>query len=473
MSTLNEYRLGAWKKLRGSKRKCSGMLSSWVPRRYELTPSRAGHDIQSLSRFVVAQRLAFQKLLKKYQKWTGSHELAARFTKEVLGHHTSFVNTNFESLLHLWAEVLEEVRAPFLSTQWATTSRTTSKPRQASRSPAEHWLQKDNNRLGSSKVQEACSDNTTIAELHRICQNGTDVDLDTALAVLPLGQDSGRAVYWVHSDNIVELHVWLLQYMKIWRRNDSTSNKKLPSPRASRKGSVEGGAKAFDKDPNDLNELIVCDDLQCYVKQHIGEERENVHFSTRAAAIVRMASSGEAIFAVGPHPGKKSTQGQSRSRIPYQTLKVKRKTLGRLFNVEKVASPSRRDSVKAPQFPEVLEEYEESTKDSESVQNWLRNHKEVQPLVKIQARRTRYFGLKNNEMHGIWCSLDRAISMREFNRSHVDDTCSTAQDMQNAEFEDFPYALLEVRREGNGNTDIIRALDEDYLVGLLINSTLT
>ncbi|KAI9873773.1 MAG: hypothetical protein M1830_010614, partial [Pleopsidium flavum] len=31
---------------------------------------KAGEEIQSLSRFVGAQRLAFQKLLKKYNKWT-------------------------------------------------------------------------------------------------------------------------------------------------------------------------------------------------------------------------------------------------------------------------------------------------------------------------------------------------------------------------------------------------------------------
>ena len=75
---------------------------------------RAGEEIQSLSRFVGAQRLAFQKLLKKYRKWTGSSELGNRFRKEILDRRTSFSKTDFEPLLAQWTEVLASVRAPFM-----------------------------------------------------------------------------------------------------------------------------------------------------------------------------------------------------------------------------------------------------------------------------------------------------------------------------------------------------------------------
>ncbi|KAL9116312.1 MAG: hypothetical protein Q9187_007165, partial [Circinaria calcarea] len=74
---------------------------------------KAGEEIQSLSRFVGAQRLAFQKLLKKYKRWTGSSSLGARFQPDVLNRPEGFAQKDFSPLLSHWTNVLAAVRAPF------------------------------------------------------------------------------------------------------------------------------------------------------------------------------------------------------------------------------------------------------------------------------------------------------------------------------------------------------------------------
>lgn len=74
---------------------------------------KAGDEFQSFFRFVGAQSLAFQKLLKKYQKWTGSTELGKPLHSEVLGRPTSFSHRDFGLFLKQWIEVLAAVRALF------------------------------------------------------------------------------------------------------------------------------------------------------------------------------------------------------------------------------------------------------------------------------------------------------------------------------------------------------------------------
>lgn len=76
---------------------------------------RIGNDISSLSRFIGAQKLAFRKLVKKYQKWTGSSKLGNRFQESVLYHskHMGPRGDPLSLLVSQHNENLETIRALF------------------------------------------------------------------------------------------------------------------------------------------------------------------------------------------------------------------------------------------------------------------------------------------------------------------------------------------------------------------------
>lgn len=72
-----------------------------------------GEDIQSLARFVRVQKTAFQKLLKKYRRWTGSSNLATRFEAEVFKRPGSLSTKDFGFLQSQWNGVLAAIRTLF------------------------------------------------------------------------------------------------------------------------------------------------------------------------------------------------------------------------------------------------------------------------------------------------------------------------------------------------------------------------
>ncbi|KAI0431133.1 hypothetical protein F5Y09DRAFT_204657 [Xylaria sp. FL1042] len=66
--------------------------------KYYTQIQECGQDIKALGRFVDAQVTAFQKILKKYKKWTGSTTLGSRFKENVLDHPKSFTHYNLAPL---------------------------------------------------------------------------------------------------------------------------------------------------------------------------------------------------------------------------------------------------------------------------------------------------------------------------------------------------------------------------------------
>lgn len=418
---------------------------------------RAGEEIQSLSRFVGAQRLAFQKLLKKYKRWTGSSHLGKRFRAEVLDRLTSFSKMNFEPLLAQWTEVLASVRAPFEG--GANWSPDYSKARQ---DITKHKMA-DHNRFPDGLTKEASGHSSrgssSAADLHSTWEAGSNVDIDTAFAVLPLGRGASKAVYWVHPDNIVQIHVFLLQYTRLQKSNDpATSADTPPSSRSSPRNSISAHTNRPAPRKDEEIGLIVCDDLQRFAKrrnsENIGDAEDRPGtVSEKAAASIRYCINGEAIVVVGTVLENTNKSAKpNKTKLPKQA-KLERKVISRLFDTSEADRSAK----------------EEDAKDSDVVSRWLTDRREVQPLVQIQSRRTRFVGLRNSSIGGIWATLDKDVLMRPCSQDLIAGGTSMRTISEDGKHEStpFPHAILEVRVEGDTGADLVTGLDSSYLVSEL------
>ena len=413
---------------------------------------RAGEEIQYLSRFVGAQRLAFQKLLKKYRKWTGSSELGNRFRKEILDRRTSFSKTDFEPLLVQWTEVLASVRAPFIGgISWQSDPTEPAKDKLRSQKPVPH-KSGDSTQIQAVRSQHATGYLSNAADLQAAWEDGSSLEIDTALATIPFGPRSAKAAYWIHPDNIVQIHVLLLQYTRLQKSNETISSPESPS---SPRGSISGRqAKCCSRTDEELG-IIICDDLQRFAQRQSSEtisdsEHRAGFASEKAATSIRHSPNGDAVVAVRAATEDAGNSAGSDREISVMKAKFKRKAIQRLFSTSDEDQSAIADG----------------SKDSEQVREWLAGHKEVQPLVQLRLRRTRFIGLKNSATNGLWATLDKNISMRSCPSGLLvsDKSFNMDNDGGKKDSELFPHAVLEVRTEGPIDTDVIAALDVSYLV---------
>lgn len=84
--------------------------------KFERDVVQCTEDTRNLSRFVNAQVVAFRKILKKYQKWTGSSALGRRFKDNILSNPKSFTKRDFSPLESQCNELLDAVQAATPST---------------------------------------------------------------------------------------------------------------------------------------------------------------------------------------------------------------------------------------------------------------------------------------------------------------------------------------------------------------------
>lgn len=437
---------------------------------------RAGEEIQSLARFVGAQRLAFQKLLKKYRKWTGSSTLGLRFQQVVLSRPSSFSRKDFEPLLTQWTEVLAAVRAPFAAGATGTTEPTARTERRVAQLPGSNTAQAAPAHRAVRSQGEASKGGsrsiTSAAQLHAISESGSDVDFDTALAVLPLGRAAGKAAYWVHPDNLVELHVLLLQYMSI-RKTGSSSKpaSDTSSSKSSRKGSTNGRGHGIIGTSEDEAFLIICDDLRSFTERRSSvtvNESENAPGATSeaAAASIRYTSKSEAVVVVGTSSDAISRKRAHGTRQSVQRVKLKRKHLPLLFVPGKPSSDGSGKPASGSDIDDVEDNSPDPTHGFERVCKWLSHHADVKPLVSLQSRRARFVGLRNNETIGVWATLDHNISMKMATLDQMKnlDTSGDLLDALKEDAGEFPHAILELRWEGDASASLARALDESHLV---------
>ena len=435
---------------------------------------KVGEDIQSLARFVGAQRLAFHKLLKKYQKWTGSSSLGSRFHRDVLSRSTSFSQKNFTPQLDQWTEVLADVRAPFE----AGLSCQPKSPKPGKDDPPTRTLYS-----ASGTAEEQCHASrplddvhSTASELQSIYTTGSDVDVDTALATLPLGNRAGKTVYWIHPDNLIEIHILLLQYMRLRRRTGSSATSLCVRPESSRRGSIYDSPKGHNSNTKDEIGTIVCDDLQSFAERYNGATIDDIEsrpgsIPEEAAGSIRYLSTGEVIVVVGTAITKTPPGPGQRTGSDIRKAKIKRKTLRSLFEFDTLSTASRSES------PEPVVDKATATTDPTlpqaycRVQEWLRDHQDVKPLVCLQRRRSRFIGLANNQASGMWATLDINVTMRKSScEDLIEFTNPTRDDVSS---NTFPYGVLEVRWEGKTGLDLVHALDDSHLVRIMLSSHLT
>ena len=432
---------------------------------------KAGEDIQSLARFVGAQRTAFAKLLKKYKKWTSSSTLGVRFQNEVLGRPKSFSQTDFSQLLAQWTDVLAAVRAPFeAGLSWklnAGDSRDTESVAGGTKTrPDGSGLETSHDYRKDSNVNE--TELTSAAQLYAINKTGSDVDVDTALATIPLGRTAGKAAYWVHPDNIVQLYVLLLQHTRLRRRNaDAPSPTSPASVSSSRRGSVRGSIDGRIADMEDEAGTIVCDDLNSFARRRNNATVSEIetlpgNVVEGAATSIRYSSTGEAIVAVGT-PSNTSEISSFRTITSMKKAKLKRKALSQLFDQDSpTASKTRANSG--------LKESRSFDQDFFTVRQWLHEHHDIRPLVHLRCRRSRFVGLGNNKAHGTWAVLDQDVSMKRSSFDDLNEFTTSHTTTNEATPDLFPFAVLEVRWEGESRPDLVQALDGCHLVSATLIS---
>lgn len=416
---------------------------------------RAGEEIQFLSRFVGAQRLAFQKLLKKYKKWTGSSELGNRFRNEVLDRPTSFTKTDFEPLLAQWTEVLAAVRAPFIGgINWQSNPTEPKKQDLQRQKQLLHKSPNDPAQYQPARSQHVNKDLSNAADLQAAWENGSNLEIDAALATIPFGQKAAKATYWIHPDNIVQIHVLLLQYTRLQKSNETSSPPESPSsPQDSMNGNQ---AKISQRNDEELG-IIICDDLQRFAQRQSSETISDSESRTgfapeKAAASIRYAQNSDAVVVLGVSTKDAGKSAGSTGNFSARTAKVKRKAIKRLFST----------------FNGDHGAIADGSKDSERISEWVAGHKEIQPLVQIRLKRTRFVGLKNSATDGLWATLDKDISMRRCPTELLASNKGIAMidDGEKNDSEIFPHAVLEIRTEGPVDADVIATLDASYLVRL-------
>jgi hypothetical protein len=143
---------------------------------------RAGHDLQLLSRFIGAQRLAFGKILKKHRKWCKSSKLSQRFKKDRLD-SSEFLGqkvNHLDPLLSRYTALLEAVRAPF--------------------------------EIKDERAPENSVSNQVISILQKAFEADSDTKTDAAFFSMPPTVHGGSATYWIHNDNILQIQVLMQSY---------------------------------------------------------------------------------------------------------------------------------------------------------------------------------------------------------------------------------------------------------------------
>ncbi|KAL9001104.1 MAG: hypothetical protein Q9169_000287, partial [Polycauliona sp. 2 TL-2023] len=429
--------------------------------RAEAAAEKAGEEIKSLARFVGAQKLAFVKILKKYRKWTGSSSLESRFRPKVLDQPAAFSKRDFGSLLSQYNEVLTAVRAPFEPGQESLKGQ---RPPIATHSAARDTCPRSKQPQAKQKSPAARANGersySVAGEIQTACQNGSGIELDTILAMSSIGKFGGKASYWIHPDNLIELHVLLLQYSRLWKPNGCDPSPATNGSRQQhREESTSGnGTSAVENGSNDEAGLIIYDDLERFARQRSSTPISDSEGSAgclleKPAATVRYLPSGEAVLAVNA-----LYTGDSESQIPgpFQSFVTNRKAVRHLFN-------SRMSDSKIDQL--LRDEESRDGQEMKAIRNWLTSQREVQPLVQLQHKRTRFVGLRNTNWGGMWAVLDRDILMRAtgpgfFGSQEADLTLVHNED---SGFAKFPFAVLEVRFEGGFGSEFLSALDKTHL----------
>ncbi|KAI9868567.1 MAG: hypothetical protein M1830_005633 [Pleopsidium flavum] len=145
--------------------------------------------------------------------------------------------------------------------------------------------------------------------------------------------------------------------------------------------------------------------------------------------------------------------------------KLKRKNLRSLFDPDTSLPSSHRSNHELKHG--ATDQESEHVQDLEHIRDWFAHHQEVQPLVDLRYKRTRFVGLGNNTVRGFWATLDKEVIMTRTSVAQLGSFQGLpTPDGGDGEVRDavlFSHAVLEVRWEGDSGADLVRALDQSHL----------
>ncbi|PVH92536.1 hypothetical protein DM02DRAFT_722056 [Periconia macrospinosa] len=376
------------------------------------------------SRFEVAQRTGFSKILKKYKRWTKDTWLEHHFSNAVANSPDSFYQLDLEYLMRQYIDVLTPLRTLF-------------------------------NAPDASPAPVGANGSLSTARISQTAQNGTELDFDLALSIIPLGSCGRKATYWIHTDHIVEVQVLLLQQMHLYPGPNATASPIL-------KDSLETTPKRRKNSTNvhkfsggeDCVGIIVLDHPESFAIKHntttVASSEETVGTSpAKAAGNARWTCSTDAAVAVGLDQASEDVT----------IAKLKRKHLAAFLDTSVFFKDRKEPALRNRQNGNGDEDLKANIT---ATRQWLMKHKEVRPIAGICSKRTRFVGLHNNSAGGIWATMDRDVFMKDSLHKDLNDEdrlfearISSAQ---------VPHAVLEVRCEGNHSAALIQTLDRTHLV---------
>lgn len=354
-----------------------------------------------------------------------------RFKHEVLSQPGTFSQTDLSSLLNYWTDTLHAVRDAYQAGQAPHAPKialTNEKPMDAAQSA--------DLRVVPSKI-------------HAAAETGNELDIDTALATLPLGPSGTRATYWVHAEQVVEIHILLLQSLRLFEGKATRSQPSSPLETVRRRDSSDG----LNDRADDVGAIFI-DELDRYARQRSSTTVEDTEETSGkpAARVLGSAywnASGEAAVSVPSEIDHENSEATV-------FAKLKRKHLGSLLSLDR-SSTSRRPSGLSPIAESVSE-----ADPVDDLHSWLLSHRNFRPVAGICAKRSRFVGMDNDSDHGIWAMLDREICMKASMGTDLGESDWPNKVRSGAAA--FPFAVLEIRCEGAQTNDLIRVLDNSHLV---------
>ena len=399
-----------------------------------------GEQIRSLSRFIAAQKTAFRKLLKKYKKWSGSSALGERFHAEVLDRPASFTHVSLAETFDRWTVLLQSIRA----------ARLPSKPDNAAAQDG----QNGQTIQFHPQTRTPQEDSATIANrFSQAIDTMNDVNFDTAFSELPLGESGSRAVYWVHSEQLIELQVLLLQHLRLYITKPTMEplSSFSQSPVVTRRSSMSLNGH-LDRETD--SGVIYLDQPENYAQR---QSRSTVDDSEllitaspiRAAVAARWSTSID--DAAVAFRSEKYTEKKG-------VAKIRRKHLGAFLDASRDFKPWKTAGQAA-----VADDLEISKNPltADDARSLLEKKSEIQPLAAVLSKRTRFVGLFNSSSIGQWATLDAQITYSKVAKEDLAGKDWLSNLSRNAK--EFPFAVLRVRQEGKFAKDLIEVLDQSHL----------
>jgi hypothetical protein len=400
-----------------------------------LTLSRTGEEIRSLSRFQVAQRTGFVKILKKYKRWTKDKQLSQDFKEQVSSRQDSLFRLDLGYLLDQYVDVLGALRAIF-----------------------------DNDGAPSADYERTNTQSAAAHIANRLAE-GDELAFDLAFSSIPLGSNGNKATYWIHCDHLVEAQVLLLQQMRLYTSSSKPSSRAASTQATpSRRQSSGANTERYFGNADEVG-VVVLDHPEAFaIRQNastIGaSEATKGNIGIKATGNVRCLSSGKAAVVICI-----DDDGRQASASVTMSARLDVKSIQGFLGTDN-QSVSGRSGASTTQMNG--KSNGDCHSDTLAVQRWLAEHERTRPIAGFGSKRARFTGLHNNLTGGIWATLDTDVFMKaSLDKDLIDENWPSAARLKAIQF---PHAILEVRREGAQATSLLQTLDKSHLVSRVIGA---